>query len=127
MNFALDLNAISFTARAIVCLLAYIDGIFSGLHNLLSSLARLVWEITWPVTNPLAARIWPNFRGFAVDQEGTPWCEVSHSKHGSNQPNPFEMVRMGVDLYVITWRGWHVSVFTSPRVDALLSRWVAST
>jgi hypothetical protein len=124
MLFTMNLKDISFSARVVIYVSFYLWGIFSGLHSILCSLVRMTWEITWPVMGPVVRRIWPEFEGLEVDQEWLPWCEVAYCSHWASQPGPFEMVRMSADLYVITWRGWRVDLFTSPRVDRALSYWV---
>ncbi len=126
MNFTMDLKDISFAARAVVYFLAYLGGLLDGLRILLASLIRMAWEITWPVAHRVVYRVWPEFDASALGQERNPWCAVSYSSYWASKKDPFEVQRSDVDLYVITWRGWQVDLFTSARVDRLISRWVPS-
>lgn len=126
MNFMMDLADISPAARTVVYFLSYLGGLLDGLRIILASLVRMAWAIVWPVAAPVVGRIWPEFSASALGQERDPWCSVNYSRHWAAKQDPFTVRHRGVDLYVISWRGWGVDIFTSARVGRLLSRWVPS-
>lgn len=122
MLFTFDLKDLPLLARVAVYVLLYLEGIYAGLRDILSSLVRMAWGITWPV----ARLVWPEFRVRTWDQERDPWCEVSYCRHWASKQSPLVLHRSGVDLYVLTWKEWQINIFTSARVDRLISRWVPS-
>lgn len=124
MNFHYDPKDLSLLARVVIYVLLYLEGALSGLRAIVSSLVRMAWEITWPVTAPLVRRIWPEFGWYREDREWLPWCAAYFYSGNSGRGYPFEICRRSADCYVITWDGWLIEIFTSDFADKLLRRWV---
>lgn len=122
MLFSFNPKDLPLLARVAAYVFIYLEGILAGLSGILSSLVRMAWTITWP----LVGLIWPGLKARTEDHESDPWCEVSYHRCWPSKESPFALRRIGVDLYVITWRGWQVNIFTSASVDRLISRWVPS-